>query len=417
VKALRVISRTSVMRYKGSNKTLQDIAAELGVQAVVEGSVTRAGDRVRVTAQLVRANPETNLWADDYEGEMRDVLTVQKNVADAVVRQVQVKVTAEDRSRQAGPKQVDPKAYESYLRGRYMLSRVSTAGRLQAMQQFRDAIAADSNYSSPYAGIAELEVFSLPSAEHMPKAREAAERALQIDPDNADAHMALGLVHLYGDWDWDGAQREFERALQLNPSSPNILGRYMIFLWSVGRFDEAIRSGEQARQIDPFSVAVNLDLARAYYFARRHDDAIKQFRKTLELDPSNGLTHQFLGIAYETKGMYPEAVGEIATAAQLNARPQWALKMRQSFASKGFHGFLEQWAAEYEESVKAGRSQSWSLGIVYAQLGNKDKAFEWLNKAVREKDRAVVLTKAEPQSDFLRNDPRFGEITKRVGFR
>ncbi|HUQ50323.1 MAG TPA: protein kinase [Terriglobales bacterium] len=416
VSALRVISRTSVMRYKGTNKTLPEIARELGVQAVVEGSVMRAGDRVRVTTQLVRADPETNLWGDNYEGEMKDVLTLQRNVAEAVVRQVQVKLTAEDRSRLKTTRQVNPKAYEANLRGRVLLSRISSATSSEALKHFKDSIAADPEYAPPHAGIAEIEVFSLPSSEHVPRAKAAAERALQLDPDNAEAHMALALVHLYFEWDWPGSRREFEKALQLNPGSASVLARYMIYLWSVGDYGEAVRVGEKARQLDPFSVAVNVDLGRSYYFARRYDEAIKQFHKTLELDPNNGFTRLVMGVTYGEMGKFAEATEEIARYHEIGGFREEAASIRRVFKSGGYPAVLREWVAAYETRVKVGRGQSWSVAIIHARLGNKDKAFEWLNKAAAEKNRAVVLTKSDPQADLLRSDPRYTEFLKRVGF-
>jgi adenylate cyclase len=415
VGALRVISRTSVMRYKGTNKPLADIARELGVQAVLEGSVVRSGDRVRITTQLVQAETEANLWANDYEGELRDVLTLQRNVAEAVVRQIQVKLTAEDRSRLAPQKQVDPKAYEAYLRGRLLIARVNPGAAREALQHFMNANAADPAYAPPYAGIAEIEVFSLPATEHMPRAKAAADRALQLDPNNAEAHMALGLYHLYNDWDYAAAQRDFEKAVSLDPGSAVVHARSMIPLWAVSRFDEAIRAGEKARQLDPFSVAVNVDLGRAYYFARRYDDAIAQLKKTLELDPNNGLTHLFLGVTYGEKGMHLQAAEEVARYLEIGGQPAVAANMRNAFTKEGYPGTLKVWAQHYEKRAREGRAQSWSVAIVYARMGDKEKAFEWLNRAAEEKNRAVVLTKADPQVDLLRSDPRFGEFLKRIG--
>jgi eukaryotic-like serine/threonine-protein kinase len=416
VSSLRVISRTSVMRYKGSNKALPEIARELDVQAVVEGSVVRSGDRVRITTQLVRADTEANLWADDYEGELKDVLTLQRNVAEAVVRQIQVKLTAEDRSRLAPQKQVDPKAYEAYLRGRLLLAQVSARAVKEALQHFAEANAADPEYAPPYAGIAEIEVFSLPATEHMAKAKAAADRALQLDPNNAEAHMALGLYHLYNDWDFAGAQRDFERAIALDPGSAVVQSRSMIPLWAVGRFDEAIRAGEKARQLDPFSVVVNVDLGRAYYFARRYDESIQQMKKTLGLDPNNGLTHLFLGVTYGEKGMYAPAVEEVARYQEIGGSPDVAAKMRSEFAAHGYPAALKVWAEQSEKRALEGKAQSWSVAIVYARIGNKEKAFEWLRKAAEERNRAVVLTKADPQADPLRSDPRFAEFVKKIGF-
>lgn len=415
VNALRVISRTSVMRYRGSNKTLPEIARELNVQAIVEGSVSRAGDRVRISTQLVRAEPETNLWANDYEGEMRDVLSLQRSVAEAVARQVQVKLTAEDRSRLAPAREVNPKAYEAYLRGRLLTNRVNSASAAQAVKYYEEAIAADPNYAPPHAGIAEIEVFSLPAAVHMPKAKAAAERALQLDPGNAEAHMALGLYHLYNDWDYAAALRDFEKAVALDPGSASVHARSMIPLWAVGRFEDAIRAGERARDLDPFSIAVNVDLGRAYYFARRYDEAIRQYQKTLELDPNNGLTHLFLGVTYGEKEMYPEAVKGVTRYFEISGEAEVAVRMRQSFATGGYPAALKVWAERYAERAKVGRSQAWSVAIVYARMGDREKAFEWLNKAADEKSRAVVLTKADPQADPLRSDPRFAALVKRLG--
>ncbi len=410
--ALRVTSRTSAMRYKDTQKALPEIGRELGVPAVVEGSVMRVGERVRISAQLVDAATDQHLWAGTYERDLRDVLALQREVARAISEQVRVQMTPQEQAQLAAAAPVNPQAYEAYLKGKFHLSRGLAR---MAVPELLRAVELDPNFAPAHAALAEQFVFLLPSHEMMPRAREAALRAIALDQANAEAHMALALVKLYFDWDWPGAEQEFRRALELDPGSATVHARYNFYLWVMGRFEEAVASAERARQLDPLNVVVNTDLGRCYYFARQYDRAIEQFRKTLEIDPNNWMTYLFLGIAYEQAGMQEQAAEAVARSRELASRPEQAEAMRRGFASSGFVGHLRAWAKAWEVDAARGLAQPYSVGLIYTRLGEKDLAFRWLEKAFEERTRAIVLLNVEPQVDPIRDDPRFYDLVRRIG--
>ncbi len=413
ISTLRVISRTSVMQYKGTKKTLPQIADELDVDGIVEGSVLREGNQVRITAQLISARPERHLWSNSYTRELREVLALQGEVARAIASEIRVSVTPDEQARLLRTRAVNPEAHEAYLKGRHALSSATGSPREDLLR----AVQLDPEYAVAYAALAEMYAFTLPASENMPKARAAARRALELDESLAEGHAVLGLVHMYWDWDWAGADREFHRAMELDPGSAIVRDRYAILCWAMGRLDEAIAVSQAAQKLDPLGIVVNTDLGRSYLFARQYDRAIEQFKKTIEIDPRNPMSHMFLSFAYEQKGLYPEAVAEFVKSRALGNDPAFAEAMKKAYDQGGFPAYLlalaERWAKLY---VPSNRAQPYSVALTYARLGQKDKAFEWLERSFRERTRALVYLRFEPQLDSLRPDPRFHSLVQRMNF-
>ena len=312
--ALRVISRTSAMQYKGTRKPLPEIARELNVDAVVEGSVLRFGNRVRITAQLIHAASDQHLWAKSYERDLGDILALQSEVARAIAKEVKIKLTPHQQARLTCARPVNPEAYEAYLKGRYYWNKFTEEGFKRSLEYFKQAIEKDPVYASAYAGLAEsyatLGFFSTVPKEAFQKAKEAALKALEIDDTLAQAHTSLGLSRLFYDWDRLTAEREFQRALELNPGYALTHHEYALYLMAMARLDEALVEEKRALELDPLSLRINTALGWVFYFARQFQQAIEQYRKTLELDPNFVMAYWQLGLAYEQKAMYKEALEE-----------------------------------------------------------------------------------------------------------
>ncbi len=412
IKALRVISLTSAMRYKGTNKTAPQIAQELGVSGIVEGSVTRAGERVRVTTELIEAGSDRQIWAESYDRNLRDVLSLETELARAISAQIQVKLTPQENARLAAAHTVVPEAHEAYLKGRYFANR--TAGS-KSIQFFREAIAKDPNYAAAYAGLAQQYAFALPAHEFMPKAKAAALKAIELDESLAEAHIALSTIASLYEWQWTEAEKEVNRALDLDPGSAAAHSQKGYFLISMGRLDEAVAEAQQAQKLDPFSLWMNMNYGRALYFARRYDDAAAQFKRTLELDPNFSMGWLFLGITKENQGRYAEAIADIAKSRELLGNPELATILTESYRRLGYTGALKAWAKYWEAGVVKGTVQPTSVAMLHARAGEKDKAFQYLEQGFREHTRSIVYIKSEPQLDSLRSDPRFTDLMRRMG--
>jgi TolB-like protein len=301
ISALEVISRTSVMHYKGTQKTVPEIAKELGVDALIEGSVQRAGSRVRITAQLIHAPADRHLWAESYERDVKDVLALQDEVARAIAGEIQIALTPQERTHLASARPINPEAHELYLKGRYQWNKRTEEGLKKGLEFFQQAIREDPSYALAYCGAADTYGILgnnrfLPGVEAYPKAREATLKALELDQNLAEAHASLGLVLVDYDRDWSAGEREYQRAIELSPSCATAHHWYALALASMGRTDEAIREIELARRLDPLSVRVSSNVGFALYFGRQYDRAIPELLKAIELEPSNDDTHCLLGL-------------------------------------------------------------------------------------------------------------------------
>jgi TolB-like protein/DNA-binding winged helix-turn-helix (wHTH) protein/Flp pilus assembly protein TadD len=421
VGSVRVISRTSVMQYKGVHKPLPDIARALGVDAVVEGSVVRSGERVRITAQLIYAPTDQHLWANEYERNLRDVLSLQSEVARTIAQEIRATVTPEERVRLSGKGAVNPQAYESYLKGRSYWNQRTEAGLGKAIAQFGKATELDPNYAEAYSGLADsytaLGYLSyLDPSSAFPKASAAATRALELDPTLAEAHASLAYYELYYEWNWVAAEREFKQAIALNPNYATAYEWYSIYLMAMGRLDESLAAINRARELDPLSVAIRTDVGFQYFYRRDYDRAVQELRATVSTNPRFPLSHLWLGRAYQQKHMYPEAIAEFAQTEA--ALPEWVVTIAGSGNAYGEWGKI----AEAEQVLKQLNTMSqqkyvtpYGVALVYAGLGRREDAFAWLNQAVAGRSHWLVWLNLDPRWNRLRSDPRFAELVRQVG--
>jgi serine/threonine protein kinase/tetratricopeptide (TPR) repeat protein len=420
ISSLRVISRQSVMRYKGSKKTLPEIAHELGVEMVVEGSVLRAGQQVRITAKLMRANPEKQIWTSSYERDFRNLLSLQSDVALAIASEVRVKVTRGEKARLAGAKAVDPAVQEAYLKGRFFWNRRTGEGFQKAIQAFDEAIALDPGHAPSYAGLADtygiLGYTSPTPTETFAKAKAAAERALALDGDLAEAHATLGMVHLFGDWDWAGAEKEFKTAIARKPNYSTAHQWYWAFLEGMGRHREALDEILKAKQLDPLSAINSLDVAVHYSFSRDHDRAIAECRKTLELAPNFPAAEVWLWLAYDHKGMKEEALRHAVKAMRLNDQGAVADAVEAAYAKSGYETAIATAAEELTKLSKTRYVETNQIAWLWVAAGRKEEAIKWLQGAFDRRAAVLVWLNVAGEWDSLRGDPRFRELLRKMRF-
>ncbi len=416
IRALKVISRTSVMRYKEREKSLPEIARELGVDAVVVGSVMRAGDRVRISAQLIDAATDEHLWAESYERNMRDVLTLQREVARAIAREVRILVTSVEGARLARARRVNPEAYELYLRGRFHVNKYTEEGYRRALEYFQQSIEKDPDYGAAHAGSAQshglLAAFYGLQRESWPKAESAVLKALELDESLAESHVSLALIRQYRDWDWAAAEREYRRAIELNPGYVTAHHEYAAFLTAMGRSEEAVEEIQLARELDPLSVVVNQDLAWIYYRARDYNRAIDQLRKTLDLDRNFADAHRKLGWVLAATGKFEEAVAEMQQAATLSSDPMMLASLGRVYAVSGKHKEALTILGELEERPERSYLSPY-IALIYVGLGETDQAIEWLEQAYAEHHGQLIYLK-DPRWDPMRSDPRFQDLLRRM---
>lgn len=417
--SLRVVSRTSVMRYEGSRKPLRDIAAELKVDAVVEGTVLRESNRVRITAQLIDATSDRNLWARGYERDLSDVLALQDHVSRDIAAAVRLKLTPHQRARLSEVRSVDPEAHDDYLRGRYWLSGIpperfasgDNAGR--SLDFFRKAIARDPNYALAYAGLADALLHMaggpLPLKEALARARDAAVKALQLDPSIAEAHVSLANIEL-DDWNWSGAKKELSKALALNPSYARAHVLYSWYLADMGKLDESVKEAEVARDLDPFSPGANVNFGLSLYFARRYDEALREFHRGLEMYPDLGVWNFFMAWVYEQKQMFPEAYAQYHRSISLNKQTQRAEAIEQTYNRLGYKGAVRQMIGfEIHDKI-------FPLVVHHcAVLGDEAYTMLCLERAYDERAPDVPGILVDPVLDPLRGSPRFRDLVRRMG--
>lgn len=421
ISALRVISRTSVMLYKGARKPLPQIARELNVDAVVEGTVLRSGDHVRITAQLIDASTDKHLWSRSYEGELRDTLALQNRVASAIADQIRINLTPQEQAALKNVKVVNPEAYESYLKGRYFWNKRTADGLKVALAYFNQAIEADPKYAQAYSGLADTyallgdwQYAVMTPKEAFPKAKAAAIKALELDNTLGEAHNSLAFILDGFDWDLDSGGREFRRAIELNPGYATAHHWYAWHLSLLGRYDEAIVEMRKAENLDPLSLIINADLAELLVVAHSYDESIQQSRKTIEMDPNFALAHNQLAQAYLQKHMYDEAVAELQKAVQLSGRsPTCIANLARAYVASGKRNEAVQLLSELKKRSSPGYSNASEIALIYASFGEMDEAMNWLEKGYEERFNPGVLSR--PGFDPLRSDPRFQSIEHRIG--
>jgi TolB-like protein/Flp pilus assembly protein TadD len=423
ISALRVTSRTSAMEYKGvRNKSAREIGEKLGVDGIVEGTVVRSGERVRISAQLIDAHTDTHVWAESYDRDLRDILALQSEVARAIAREIQITLTPQEKLQLARTQSVSSDAYEAYLRGRYYWNKRTLEGVKKGAYYFQQAIDKDPIYAPAYAGLADSYViqaywgFASPK-ESAARAGTFARKALEIDDTLAQAHASLAFAtHMY-DWNFLRAEAEFQRSIELNPSYATARQWYALYLAMMGRRALAILEIRRALQLDPISPIIHVAFATMLIFARKWDESLEQSQKALALDPSFPQARWMLGWAYGLKGAYRQAIAELCEGAKLTggiALFQFALGYVYGVA--GEEGEARKTLEQLLELSRGCYVMPYWMATVYVGLGDKDKALHWLERAYHERSAWMAFLKVQPWFDALRPDPRFMDLMRRMNF-
>ena len=424
---VRVISRTSVMPYKGVGKSLGAIAGDLHVDAIVEGTVLRSGNRVRVTAQLLEASPERHLWADSYQGDLADVLSLQDRVARSIAREIRVSLTPEEQARLTSMQPYDPEAYQAYIRGRHYASQISPDGFEKAVVNFSRAIELQPRYARAYADLSEVYCWEVGTQmvspqEGLLKARQAALKALEIDDTLGQAHSSLAWVKYVYEWNFPEAEKEFRRSLELSPNGSWPLLWYGMYLAQANRIDESVVIMKKVQQLDPLSPAVNSLALTPMLTGRKYDVAIEQGLKLLTMDPSSGLTRWLLTTSYERNADFSKAIDfQMATAIFYGETKDSAAKrfapLRRAYQSLGPLGY---WRRSLEQSLSESKKtpgDPYDLAVLYARLGDKRNAFGFLEKAYQARSqRLIYWVRTEPAFDSIRSDSNYADLIRRIGF-
>jgi TolB-like protein/DNA-binding winged helix-turn-helix (wHTH) protein/Tfp pilus assembly protein PilF len=418
---LGVIARTSVMGYKHGEKRLDQIGRELSVQYVLEGSFRRAGDRLRITAQLIQVKDQTHLWAQDYDRKPQDILTVQDQVAVAVADEIQLRLTPQQRNDLARARTVDPEAYEAYLKGRYFWNKRTEDGFRKAIEYFNQAIARDPNYAESYAGLADayalLGGYGLVAQEDaMPKAKAAAQKALAINDQLADAYTSLGLIVLQYEWNWPETEKDFKRAIELDPNY-SVAHHYYgdAYLALVGKTNEAIAELRKAHELDPLSPIIATDLGKRLCEAHKCDEGLVLLQKALDVDPDFVEAHRSLSEAYKHMGRYPEATAEVKKIKSWENLTFALGELGHIYALQGNRRVAQEIANKLQRRSAQQYTDPYYLSKIYIALGEKDAAFAWLQKAYQQHSPGVLALAHDPDYDPVRSDPRFQDLVRRVG--
>jgi TolB-like protein/DNA-binding winged helix-turn-helix (wHTH) protein/Tfp pilus assembly protein PilF len=410
--SVRVISRTSTAQYKGTRKTIPQIARELNVDALVEGTVVRLGNRVRIRTQLIYAPADQHLWAEAYERDEKDVLALQASLAQEIARNIRLELTTKQQASLSAFHSVDPQVHELYLKGRYFWNKRDVVGLHKALDYFQEAITKDPSYAEAYAGLAD----SYGLLGLMPEAKVAAERAIVLNSDLAEAHTSLGLIAPFVDWNWADGKRHFERALVLNPNYATAHHWYAeAYLMPMGQVDDALAELHTAQTLDPLSPVITTDLGKDLYLARRYDDAVIQLRRAMELDPNFVSAHNWLSDTFLEKQMYAEAVAELEKTKPFKEERVY---IRQTAYLHARMGKRIEARKELARSLELSQGKDVSLGavaLVYAALGDREKTFLWLEKAYTAKSTFMTTLKFWPVFDPIRSDGRFTNLVTRVG--
>jgi len=419
VRTIRVISKTSAMQYRGKRKSMPEIARELGVEGIVSGSVVRFGGKVRITAQLIEGRADRYLWAESYSRDVSEVLEVQSEVAQAIVTQIRTTITSTERSQLAARRVADPKVNDLVMRGRYFADKYTTASLDKAAGYFEQAIAKDPNYAPAHAGLAYLywcrALANAPPREVMPKLKRAAERALQLDETLAEAHVSLAYALLYYDWDWPEGEKHLKRALELNPSAADAHLVYGGYLNALGRPQEALAEARAAEVLDPLSLPVQQMILFALVGAREYNKAIDQFHRVLEREPNFPRGYLLASLAYTEMGQMDHAIEAIKKAIQLESSNTGQVIMAHVYAAKGDRAKAEQLLKEITAKSKQGYVCAYEVAHAYIKMGDKKKAYEWLDKGIKDRADCMIWLLAEPWMDPLRGDRRYRELIQYIG--
>ena len=421
ISALRVISRTSSMYYRANGKPLPEIAHQLNADAVVDGSVLRSGKRVRINVEIIQTATDTRLWGGSYKRDLKDIFVLQTEVAQRIADKIRVTLRPPDLARLARRHIPDPDAYMAYSKGRFFWNRRTEGDLKRAIGYFQQAIAKDPNYALAYDGLADCWLplgwyaYMAPS-ETFPYAKVAVMKALALDDSLAEAHTSLAFVTLYYDRDWANAEREFRRAIDLNPNYANGHHWYAEFLSLVGRHEEAIAESERARELDPLSTIINTWVGSRYFFARQYDKAIEQYRNAVEMDAGFVPVHLVLGRAFEQKHMYQEAIAELEKAVSLSGgSPVYIASLAHAYGVAGRQSQAKKLFNDLRKLCKQRYVSSYDLALASLGLGETDQAFAFLTQAVEERSPRAAFLGVDPRFDGIRSDARFKELMIRIG--
>jgi TolB-like protein/DNA-binding winged helix-turn-helix (wHTH) protein/Tfp pilus assembly protein PilF len=417
---VRVISRTSSMQYKHAKGNLRKIATELGVDAVVEGAVARSDNRVRITAQLIRASSDQHLWANSYERDVSNILALQTEIAAAVARELRVELALQMPA-PASPRPLNQEAYAEYLQGRYAWNLRREPALLEAVQHFETAIRIAPDFAQAYSALADCHTAlgylnARSPDETFPNARLAAQKALELDNSLAEPHASLAYYYLYYERDWQAAETEFRKAIELNPSYATAHDWYGVYLTARGRWSEALAEMEKARELDPLSLPISTDVGFSLYYSGNYDAAIKSLQATLAKEPGFPLAHLWLGRAYEEKGMYPEAVAEFEKVQK--SLPGWPVAIAATgwvYGRSGRKDDAHRILAELKAQSKKRYVSAYAIGLVHAGLGEKDEALRLLNLGLKERTNWMVWTAVDPRWQPIRSDKRFQQLLHQIG--
>ena len=422
MKGLRVIARTSVMRFKGANQPIAEIGRLLNVGSILEGSVRKAGDKIRISVQLVDPSNEEPRWSQEYDREIRDVFAIQSDVAQKVAEALREHVLGGVARGEEGKATSSTEAYLNYLRGRHFWNKRTEQDLKKAIGFFTDALTSDGNYAKAYTGLADsyaalaLLEFMAPH-EAYPKAREAVARALSLDAQLAEAHTSLGLIRFQYDWEWKGAEEAFREAIHINPNYAPAHHLFADYLKAMGRFDEALAEIEKAQELDPLSLAINTGVGHVLYLSRQYDRAIEQYRRAVELDPSFMATHVWYGRPYLEKGMFAEAISELETAVKLSGESTLALAMLgHGLASAGRKDEAMHILAKLMERSKNQYVPSYWIAVLYNGFRDREQVAVWMRRAFEERSSWLVWSNVEPRFAWLRDDPDFASLMNAMKF-
>ncbi len=423
IRSLRVISLTSAMSYKGTRKAVPQIARELNVDAIIEGTLRRSGKRIRINTELVRAATDRTIWVETYDTELADIISTESDAAQAIAKQIRVTLTPEEKQ-DLQPHSMNGPAYEAYLKGRYYWNQRTDESLHRAIGYFQDAIGKDPNSALAYAGVADCYAIlgsaiaeAVATKEAYPDAKAAALKALQLDDSLAEAHTSLATIYFNYDWNWPAAEAELKRALQINPNYATAHQRYSLYLIAMGRPAESIAEMDRARELDPMSASINFSLGWRLYLARRYDEAITQLRSTLQnIDPNFVLAHLTLGETYEEKGRFEDAISELRRAAVLSHdKPLVLGALGNALARAGRRAEAMQVLDHLQAESKSTYVSPLHIARVYAGLGDGAAALEWLQRGLADRSNELLFLKVDPQFDSLRSNPQFEDLLKRIG--
>ncbi|HEX8847249.1 MAG TPA: protein kinase [Pyrinomonadaceae bacterium] len=424
---LKVIARSSVFRYKGREIDPQVVGRELGVRAVLMGRVVQMKDQLTIQTELVDVDTQTRLWGENYNRKVSDIIALQDDISREISENLRLKLSGEEKRQLAKRYTENPEAYRLYWKGRYLWNKRRPEDVREAIQAFQQAIDLDPTYALAYTGLADCYVLGnllqMSPKEAMPIAIDKTNAALAIDQDLAEAHTSLAKIKLSYEWDWEGAEREFKRALQLKPGYATAHQWYGVYLSEMGRHDESLVERKRALELDPLSLSISTAVGRAYFWARRYDEAIEHLQKTLPRDPRYADTHWSLGLAYEGKRNYAEAISAFQNAVNLSktaefpeGKPEMIAVLGHAYAASGRRPEALKIIKQLKGLIAGNRYVSpYAVALIYVALGDKEAAFEWLDRAYTERDESYIHLNVDPRLDDLRSDPRFTERLRQIG--